>query len=114
MTEHIAGGIGHVDVAGPDIGALGTFYAAVLGWAVEPRGSGYASLRTPAGSPDGALVEAPVGSITVGVVVADLGLALEASKPAGGDVVMPATDNGWVTKGQVVDPAGNIITLIQA
>jgi len=27
---------------------------------------------------------------------------------------MPATDNGWVTKAQVSDPAGNLVTLIQA
>jgi hypothetical protein len=27
---------------------------------------------------------------------------------------MPPTDNGWVTKAQVTDPAGNIVTLIQA
>jgi predicted enzyme related to lactoylglutathione lyase len=27
--------------------------------------------------------------------------------------VMPVTDNGWVRKAQVADPAGNIITLIQ-
>jgi hypothetical protein len=31
----------------------------------------------------------------------------------GGDVVMPVTDNGWVRKAQVRDPAGNILTLIQ-
>jgi hypothetical protein len=27
-------------------------------------------------------------------------------------VVMPATDNGWVVKAQVADPAGNLVTLI--
>jgi hypothetical protein len=26
---------------------------------------------------------------------------------------MPATDNGWVHKAQVRDPAGNLLTLIQ-
>jgi predicted enzyme related to lactoylglutathione lyase len=31
----------------------------------------------------------------------------------GGAITMPATDNGWVRKGQVRDPAGNILTLIQ-
>ena len=25
----------------------------------------------------------------------------------------PPTDNGWVVKGQVKDPAGNLLTLIQ-
>lgn len=28
--------------------------------------------------------------------------------------VMPPTDNGWVTRAQVKDPAGNVLTLVQA
>ena len=32
---------------------------------------------------------------------------------AGGAVVMEPTDNGWVTKAQVTDPAGNVVTLIE-
>jgi hypothetical protein len=27
---------------------------------------------------------------------------------------MPPTDNGWVVKAQIRDPAGNLLTLIQA
>ena len=111
--HHIPNAIGHFDVAGPDLEALGAFYTGVLGWAVEPRGPGYAGLTTPEGGPDGALVEATDPSLTVGVVVHDLDAALTAAGEVGGRVVMPATDNGWVTKAQVLDPAGNRLTLIQ-
>lgn len=103
--------VGHVDVAGPDIELLSGFYRAVCGWTVEPRGPGYAQLSTP--TLRGALVEAPEASLTLGVIVADLESALAQAQSSGGAVVMPATDNGWVRKGQVRDPAGNVLTLIQ-
>jgi predicted enzyme related to lactoylglutathione lyase len=51
--------------------------------------------------------------LTIGIVVPSLDGALEAIVPNGGTVVMPRTDNGFVTKAQVADPAGNRITLIQ-
>jgi predicted enzyme related to lactoylglutathione lyase len=31
----------------------------------------------------------------------------------GGKVLLPKTDNGWVKKAQIADPAGNALTLIQ-
>jgi predicted enzyme related to lactoylglutathione lyase len=105
--------VAHFDVAGPDEAALHRFYAGVLGWAVDVRGPGYALVRTPAGSPDGAIVEADAPSLTLGIAVADLDAALAAAERAGGAVTMPATDNGWVVKAQVTDPAGNPLTLIQ-
>jgi predicted enzyme related to lactoylglutathione lyase len=104
--------VGHFDIAGPEIGPLQGFYEGVLGWSVEPMGPGYAQLHTP--GLDGALVESPEPSLTIGVVVADLDGALAAAAASGGEVVMPKTDNGFVVKGQVADPAGNRITLIQA
>jgi predicted enzyme related to lactoylglutathione lyase len=84
----------------------------VLGWHAETMGPGYAQLHTPGF--DGALVESPEPSLTIGVVVADLDGALAAAAASGGEVVMPKTDNGFVVRGQVADPAGNRITLIQA
>ena len=105
------GVIGHFDIAGGDIAGLSSFYRDVLGWAVEDRGPGYAQVETP--SLRGALVEAPESSLTLGVVVDDLDAALLDAAAAGGSVVMPATDNGWVRKAQVADPAGNVLTLIQ-
>jgi predicted enzyme related to lactoylglutathione lyase len=106
------GTIGHFDIAGPELGPLQSFYEGVLGWQAETMGPGYAQLHTP--GLDGALVESPEASLTIGVVVPDLDGALAAAAAQGGEVVMPKTDNGFVVKGQVADPAGNRITLIQA
>ena len=103
--------VGHFDVAGTHIDTLSSFYRSVFGWDVEPRGPGYAQLSTP--TLRGALVEAPEASLTLGVVVDDLDAALTDAQTAGGRIVMPATDNGWVRKAQVEDPAGNLLTLIQ-
>lgn len=104
--------VGHFDVAGPELEPLRRFYEGVLGWTTEPMGPGYAQLHTP--KLDGALVESPEASLTIGVVVPDLDGALAAATSNGGEVVMPKTDNGFVVKGQVADPAGNRVTLIQA
>jgi uncharacterized protein len=45
--------------------------------------------------------------------VPDLDAAVDSAAKLGGTVVMPPTDNGWVVKAQVTDPAGNTLTLIQ-
>ena len=111
--SHTANGIGHFDIAGPDLAPLSNFYSAVLGWQVTPRGPGYAMLTTPEGSPNGALVEAEAASLTIGIVVPDLTVALATTESQGGSIAMPLTDNGWVKKAQVRDPAGNLLTLIQ-
>ncbi len=108
-----ANGIGHFDIGGPDVGALGRFYAGVFGWSVNERGPGYASVETPAGTANGALVESDEPAFTVGVVVPSLDAALQAAVALGGAVVLPPTDNGWVTKAQIEDPAGNRVTLIR-
>jgi predicted enzyme related to lactoylglutathione lyase len=110
----ISNGISHFDIAGDDLESLSSFYATVFGWQAQAQGPGYALLKTPEGSVQGALVDAESASFTVGVVVPNLDAALKAAAESGGQVVMPKTDNGWVTKGQVADPAGNRITLIQA
>ena len=111
---HVINGIGHFDVAGPDLEALSAFYGGVLGWEVQPQGPGYALVETPDRSPDGAIVESPEAALTVGVVVGDLESAVAAAERHGGGIVMPPTDNGWVVKAQITDPAGNRLTLIQA
>jgi predicted enzyme related to lactoylglutathione lyase len=115
MTDrtHLTNGIGHFDIAGPDAEALRLFYGAVLGWQIDAQGPGYALVRTPGDGPDGAISEADEPSLTVGVVVPDLDGAVGSAQAAGGSVVMPTTDNGWVVKARIADPAGNLITLIQ-
>jgi predicted enzyme related to lactoylglutathione lyase len=114
MQTHIIGGIGHFEIAGPDAAALQTFYSDVFDWAVLPKGPGYALIDTPKGSASGAIVEAEDASLTIGVIVADLELSLAAALDCGGTIVMPVTDNGWVKKAAIADPAGNRVTLIQA
>ncbi len=113
QKSHALNGIGHFDIAGPDIEALGGFYAGVFDWGITPRGPGFAMAATPEGGPNGALVEEEAASLTIGVVVPDLARALELAKAKGGSVAMPVLDNGWVKKAKVRDPAGNLLTLIQ-
>jgi predicted enzyme related to lactoylglutathione lyase len=111
--QHTANGIGHFDVAGPDLESLSAFYGKVFGWQLQPQGPGYAMVQTPMGGPNGALVEAESASLTIGIVVPDLDAALLTAANGGGSVAMPVVDNGWVRKAQVRDPAGNLLTLIQ-
>jgi predicted enzyme related to lactoylglutathione lyase len=102
----------HFDVAGPDEAALHRFYAGVLDWHVEPQGPGYALVRTPDGGPHGAVVEGADAGLTLGVAVDDLEATVARVTELGGEVLMPPTDNGWVVKALVVDPAGNRLSLI--
>lgn len=111
-TDHAANAVAHFDIAGPDLDALGHFYRSVLGWEPLPQGPGYTLLRTPGDGPNGALNEAHAPAVTIGVAVDDLGQAVAAATASGGSVEMPPTDNGWVVKAQVRDPAGNLLTLI--
>jgi predicted enzyme related to lactoylglutathione lyase len=111
--SHTANAVVHVDIAGPDEGPLRRFYADLLGWRVEPQGPGYALVTTPGGL-RGAIVEQERAAVVLGVAVPDLGAALERAEHLGAAVVMPPTDNGWVTKAQLRDPAGNLLTLIQS
>jgi predicted enzyme related to lactoylglutathione lyase len=103
----------HFDITGPDEEAQHRFYAELFGWDVKPQGPGYALVHTPEGGPNGSLVEAEAGSVTIGVAVSDLDAALVRAVALGGTVTMPRTDNGWVTKAQVTDPAGNQLSLIE-
>lgn len=111
-STYTANAVAHFDIAGPDLRSLGDFYRSVLGWEPLPQGPGYTLLRTPDDGPNGALTEADEPSVTIGVAVDDLDRAVAAASASGGSVEMPPTDNGWVVKAQVRDPAGNLLTLI--
>ena len=102
----------HFDISGPNEDAVRTFYRDLLGWDVNPQGPGYALVKTPGGL-RGSLVETEAPQVTLGVSVVDLDSAVAETGRLGGEVVMPPTDNGWVLKAQVRDPAGNVLTLIQ-
>ena len=110
---HTPNGFGHFDIAGPELAPLGQFYTALFGWEVTPRGPGYAMVATPEGSPNGAIVETPTASLTFAVVVSDLDATLQQAIAEGGRITLSATDNGWVKKAQIADPAGNVLTVIQ-
>jgi predicted enzyme related to lactoylglutathione lyase len=112
-SAHPANAVVHFDIAGPDEEPLRRFYAELLGWDVQPQGPGYALVTSPGGL-GGAIVEQERAAVVLGVVVADLDAAVKQAEPLGAEVVMPPTDNGWVTKAQLRDPAGNLINLIQA
>jgi predicted enzyme related to lactoylglutathione lyase len=102
----------HVDMTGPDEARLHAFYAGAFGWGVDVQGPGYALVTTPDGGPNGAIVEHEEASLTLGIEVADLDAAVADVERLGGQVLMPPTDNGWVRKALVTDPAGNRLSLI--
>jgi predicted enzyme related to lactoylglutathione lyase len=112
QSTHQANAVVHFDISGPDDEALRSFYGDLLGWQVSSKGPGYALVDTPGGL-GGAIVGAEQKGVTLGVVVADVQRAIRVAEELGGGVVMPPTDNGWVTKAQITDPAGNTLTLIQ-
>jgi predicted enzyme related to lactoylglutathione lyase len=101
----------HVDISGSDEPAQHSFYADLFGWAVDAKGPGYALFRSPELA--GALIEADGPAVVLGIGVGDLAAAVARAVELGGTVVVPPMNNGWVTKAQVTDPAGNPVNLIQ-
>lgn len=114
MQSHITNGIGHFDIVGPDAAALQSFYIGVFDWGVQVKGPGYALAETPMGTANGAIIEGEEAALTIGIVVSDIDRSLAAAIDHGGTVAMPVTDNGWVKKAVLADPAGNKLTIIQA
>ena len=113
MADFTHGAVAHFDIAGGDADVLGAFYSGLFGWSVDPKGPGYALIETGANSPNGAIVETEAPALTMGVAVKSLAETIAKAEAAGGRVVMPATDNGWVKKAQIADPSGNVVTLIE-
>ncbi|GAA0711921.1 VOC family protein [Dactylosporangium roseum] len=103
----------HFDIHGGDEPGQHRFYAELFGWQVASQGPGYALVQTSENGLHGALVDADAPSVSIGIAVEDLAAALDRAVALGGTVKMPPTNNGWVTKAQVADPAGNPLTLIQ-
>lgn len=108
MTARLA----HFEITAPDDTRLVAFYGDLLGWPTARRGPGYTLVKPPQGT-SGAIVEGPEARVTLGVSVEDLDAAVARAAELGGTVVMPATDNGWVVKALISDPAGNLLSLIQ-
>lgn len=104
----------HFEIAGPDESTLHSFYRDLFGWPINSMGPGYALIETADGSPNGAIREAEAAELTIGIGVDDLDHSVREATSRGGKVVMPPTDNGYVNKAQIADPAGNLVTLIEA
>jgi hypothetical protein len=103
----------HFDISGPEFEPLKIFYSKVFGWKVDEGGPGYALVGTPSSQLGGAIMDSEEAALTIGIAVIDIDAAIASAVQAGGSIVMPKTDNGWIIKGQVADPAGNRLTLIQ-
>lgn len=103
----------HFDISGPEFEPLKIFYSKVFGWKVDEEGPGYALVGTPSSQLGGAIMDSEEAALTIGIAVNDIDAAIASAVQAGGSMVMPKTDNGWIIKGQVADPAGNRLTLIQ-
>jgi predicted enzyme related to lactoylglutathione lyase len=102
----------HFDITGPDDEALRRFYGDLFGWSVDARGPGYALVTTP--NLRGAIGEAETSSVTLGISVANLDDFMVTAIAHGAAVLMPPTNNGWVTKAQIADPCGNVLTVLQS
>ncbi len=83
-----------------------------MGWATNSQGPGYTLVR-PGDGPTGAVVESPARGVTLGVAAPDLDAAVAQVAWLGGQILVPPTDNGWVIRALVTDPAGNRHSLIQ-
>jgi predicted enzyme related to lactoylglutathione lyase len=101
------------DISGPEFESLKVFYSKAFGWKVDEKGPGYALVGTPSSQMGGAIIDTEEAALTIGIAVDDLDTAIASAVQGGGSIVMPKTDNGWVIKGQVTDPVGNRLTLIQ-
>ena len=104
----------HFDIRGPELAILARFYEQLFGWRIEHRGDGYAQVDTIEGGLRGGIVESECHDLHLGIQVDDLKTTLASIEALGGTIEMPAIDNGWVTKAQVKDPAGNVLSLIQS
>jgi predicted enzyme related to lactoylglutathione lyase len=104
--------IAHFEIQGPEDGRIAAFYNLLLGWPTAPRGPGYTLIDGEATGIGGAIADAPEERIVLGVSVSDLDATVARVTELGGEVLMPPTNNGWVTKAIVKDPAGNHLSLI--
>jgi len=99
------------DIAGPDSGKLGTFYARVFEWEVGPGGQ--LDIPTPGGTLPGTLRSDPKEKLLY-IGVPDVTAALASIEAAGGKIVAPRFEvPGVVVLGLFTDPAGNRLGLVE-
>jgi uncharacterized protein len=114
----MAGSIVHFEIAGEDPVALGAFYTGLFGWLLTESLPGYLLATTPEGSTDGAISSPPEGegrALVIYVEVDSIDDTLAAVEAAGGRVDQPrAVIPDMVVYARFVDPAGNIVGLVEA
>jgi predicted enzyme related to lactoylglutathione lyase len=98
------------DIAGPDAGALKSFYEGVFGWVIDAR---LAIDGAATGGLKGTLRQDPAEKI-IYLGTPDIVASLAAVTAAGGSVAMPRTViPGVVTFALFLDPAGNRMGLVE-
>jgi uncharacterized protein len=114
----VAGSIVHFEIAGQDPVALAAFYSNLFGWGITEEFPGYLFASTPEGSTDGAISEPPDGATRAFVMyveVDSIDETLATVEAGGGQVQTPRTViEDVVTYARFVDPAGNVIGLVEA
>lgn len=99
----------YFEIAGPDAGALRTFYASVFEWEIGPAGISAEST----GGVRGGIREDPAEKVLY-LGVPSIDEALAKVQAAGGSVVIPRTVvPGVVTFALFTDPAGNRMGLVE-
>ena len=105
------------EIAGPDAGALQTFYAQAFDWQIDANNSmNYGMVTAGEGGIPGGVSPSPDGSAhaTFYVAVDDVQAALDKVGKLGGTTAMPPMD---VPDGPTIafftDPAGNVVGLMK-
>jgi predicted enzyme related to lactoylglutathione lyase len=104
--------IAHFEIQGPNDEQTAAFYRDLLDWPTDARGPGYTLIDDAAVGLGGAIAETAESRVVLGVTVPDLVGTIARVAELGGEVLMPPTDNGWVTKAVVADPDRNQLSLI--
>jgi predicted enzyme related to lactoylglutathione lyase len=101
-----------------DVGASASFYERALGWTVRTRGDGSTAFddTTAELSGEWVLDRQPAGDagVLVYIRVDDVDASVETITEAGGEIVLPRTDEGeGLAYATFRDPAGNVLGVFQ-
>lgn len=107
----------HVEVVGPNGGALQTFYSELFGWNLDTSNPGGYGMARTVGSDVaagiGATQDGGTGHVTFYVHVDDAAATLRRAEELGGRVVMPLTEVApETTVALFTDPQGHLVGLM--
>jgi uncharacterized protein len=110
--------IRYLQIPATDVAASAGFYERALGWAIRQRGDGSTAFDDSTAVVSGEWVpdRQPAGDagILVHVRVDDVEAGLEKIVAAGGEVVVPPTQQGeGIAYATFRDPAGNVLGIFQ-